>query len=401
MNVLLSAYACEPNKGSEPAVGWNWALEVARLGHKVWVLTRANNEAAINSVKMSLPEINKIQFLYYDLPRWALLLKKSCKGIYFYYYLWQLGAYGYIKKIHRKVGFNIAHHVTFASIRQPSFMGMLGIPFIFGPVGGGERTPLQLRYSLGIRGWIFEFVRDFSNFCVKIDPFMWKTFYLANKIYVTSEQTLHLLPKRFRNKAKIKLAVGIESTEKLFIRKKKPFFRVLYVGRFINLKGMQLGIHAFAKLLISVPNSILTLVGEGPDKKKWKFLAKKHEIQGKIEWLPWTERSELLKLYCQHDVFLFPSLHDSGGQVVLEAMACGLPIVCLDLGGPNEIINSSCGYKIQVKGLKEEEIIEQICKALSKLATDEKTKNKLSFGAMKRVNDFSWKSLAKAIYKNT
>ena len=62
MKVLLSAYACEPNKGSEPGVGWNWAIEIARLGHKVWVLTRANNQPSIDSKYLSLPEKNNLRF---------------------------------------------------------------------------------------------------------------------------------------------------------------------------------------------------------------------------------------------------------------------------------------------------------------------------------------------------
>ena len=49
MKILLSAYACEPNKGSEPGVGWHWALELGYLGHDVWVLTRANNRPAIEA----------------------------------------------------------------------------------------------------------------------------------------------------------------------------------------------------------------------------------------------------------------------------------------------------------------------------------------------------------------
>jgi hypothetical protein len=48
LNVLLSAYACEPGRGSEPAVGWNTAVELASH-HEVWVLTRANNRPQIEA----------------------------------------------------------------------------------------------------------------------------------------------------------------------------------------------------------------------------------------------------------------------------------------------------------------------------------------------------------------
>ena len=398
MKVLLSAYACEPNKGSEPGVGWNWALQVARLGHKVWVLTRANNQPSIDSKRLSLPEKDNLRFLYYDLPRWATWWKKHNKGIYLYYLLWQLGAYRFVKRIHRKAAFDVVHHVTFATIRQPSFMGKLGIPFIFGPVAGGERAPWSLRYSFGFKGWIIDLMRDCANFIVRIDPFMWKTFCEADQIFVTSEQTLCLLRKRFRKKAQIHLAVGIEGPNTFAAKNPIKTFRVLYAGRFLYLKGMQIGIRAFARLLESVPDALLTMVGDGPDKKRWKSIAQKHGIEDKIDWFPWVEQGELFKLYCQHDVFLFPSLHDSGGQVVLEAMAHGLPIVCLDIGGPKLIVDSSCGYKVPVKDLSEEEIVGSIYEALSNLAKNEMRKIELSVGAMNRTNKFTWASLADNIY---
>jgi glycosyltransferase involved in cell wall biosynthesis len=383
MKVLLSAYACEPNKGSEPGVGWNWALELARLGHEVWVLTRANNQTS-----------------YYDLPGWATWWKKRNKGIYLYYFLWQLGAYRFAKRIHRQVDFNLVHHVTFASIRQSSFMGNLGIPFIFGPAGGGERSPSQFRYSFGSRGWIIDLIRDIANFIVKIDPFMWKTFHLADRIYVTSEQTMSLLPKRFHKKAQIHLAVGIEQSKNPIAKRMKFPFRVLYVGRFLYWKGMQIGIYSFAKLLESVPDSFLTLVGEGPEKENWDIMAFKLGIKKNIDWVPWVEHRDLQDIYRQHNVLLFPSLHDSGGQVVLEAMAQGLPVVCLDVGGPGKIVNKTCGLKMPVHGIKAEQIIEMISNALINIATDRSLLFKLSDGALDRAKDFTWASTVKEIYGN-
>ena len=68
--ILLSAYACEPGKGSEPAVGWMWATELAAAGHEVWVLTREANRSSIEAV---IPPLNadRLHFHYCDLPHWA------------------------------------------------------------------------------------------------------------------------------------------------------------------------------------------------------------------------------------------------------------------------------------------------------------------------------------------
>src|SRR4051812_24236513 len=91
MRVLMGAYACEPVQGSEPAVGWHWALEACRAGHEVWVLTRANNRSAIEA---AMPAIDgpRPQFAFIDLPAPLRTLKRRGGhiGLLAYYYGWQL-----------------------------------------------------------------------------------------------------------------------------------------------------------------------------------------------------------------------------------------------------------------------------------------------------------------------
>ena len=245
MKILLSAYACEPNKGSEPGVGWHWALEIARLGHEVWVLTRANNRAAIEAELTQPPGMEGLHFIYYDLPAWAGWWKKGSRGIRLYYLLWQWGAYRLAKRLHAVERFDRVHHSTFVSVRQPSFMGNLGIPFIFGPVAGGERAPWRLRAGYGLRGWLLDALRDLANVLVRIDPLVRRTFKHAERIYVTSEQTLSLLPRKYRRKASVQLAIGIDATEMSSSSDQLPSscahrgnFSLLYVGRLLYWKGM-------------------------------------------------------------------------------------------------------------------------------------------------------------------
>lgn len=405
MKVLLSAYACEPNKGSEPGVGWNWALEVAHLGHEVWALTRANNRGAIEEELAKSPPIRNLNFLYYDLPLWARWWKKGKCGIYLYYLLWQWGAYFLAKKIHTIERFDQVHHVTFVSVRQPSFMGNLGIPFVFGPVAGGERAPWRLRIGYNWRGWVKDGIRDLLNLLIRVDPLARRTFKQAERIYVTSEQTLSLLPPKYRKKASVQLAIGFNSGELTPLPQEKGLasltnscFRVLYVGHMLHLKGMHLGLPAFADLLRKNSDSRMTIVGEGPDEKRWRALAGKLGIGERIEWIPWLARKELASLYSMNDIFLFPSLHDSGGMVVLEAMAHGLPVVCLDLGGPGQIVDNTCGFKVETDGLDEKGVIWALADRLNRLAEDRSLRRRLSNGATQRVKKFSWSALVALLY---
>ena len=92
LRILISAYACEPRKGSEPGIGWQWALAHAAAGHEVWVLTRANNRAAIEDALQHHPSPG-LHFVYHDLPRWMRWWKRGGRGVRLYYLLWQWGAY--------------------------------------------------------------------------------------------------------------------------------------------------------------------------------------------------------------------------------------------------------------------------------------------------------------------
>ncbi len=394
MRILLSAYACEPGVGSEPEVGWRWAAALASAGHAVWVLTRSNNRPAIEQRLATLAASENLHFLYYDLPGWIRWWKKGRRGIHFYYLLWQWGARGLAKAAHAQVRFERIHHVTLVSGRQPSFLGGLGVPFVFGPVGGGERAPFRLCIGYGLRAWVEELLRDGLNALVRFDPFLRRTYRNASRIYVTSTESRRFVPKRDRAKTAIELAIGIDASEKAGAASEnsgsQDGIRILYVGHFLDLKGMHLGLPAFSAFAKMNPKARLTLIGDGPDKARWQRMAERLNLDGKIAWHAWTAREKLGAIYADHDLFFFPSLRDSGGLVVLEAMAKGLPVVCLDRGGPGVIVNETCGRVVPTEGRNRNAVIEGLGKALLDLDRDPVLRKQLSVGARVRVRDFTW-----------
>jgi len=405
VKLLLSAYACAPNRGSEPGVGWNWAVEISRLGHEVWVLTRATNRPQIEAEISKHPPQGNLNFLYYDLPKWARWWKRGPRGIHLYYFLWQIGAYRFAKKAHDRTRFEQVQHITFVSIRQPSFMGGLGIPFIFGPVAGGERAPLKLRSGAGFKGWIKDAVRDLANVYVGIDPFVRHTARQAERIIATSDETAALLPAKFRSKTDVHLAIGIDTEETKNETKKRPDIdqrksgtSILFVGRLLYVKGMHLGVAAFARFQAQVPEARLTIVGEGPEERRWRKMADRLGVSQNIEWIPWLPQNELMEVYEHHDVLMFPSLHDSGGTVVLEAMARGLPVVTLDIGGPGRIVDETCGVVVETKSVDRSAVEAALGNALEHLSSNPKELNRLSKGARRRSSRFSWPSVVGRLY---
>lgn len=403
VKVLLSAFACAPHRGSEPEVGWKWALHLAQLGHEVWVLTRLESRSVIEAELVpSCP--NGLRFVYYDLPKPIRLRDYNRRWLLrIYYALWQWCAVRVARDLHARQGFDRVHHVTYAGLRAPSFMGTLGIPFIFGPIAGGERAPWNLRSGCGLKGWLLDALRDIANAAVRFDPLMLRTFARATTIYVTSRDTLGLLPRAHRKKAVIELAIGGEDKTADFEadqaerRRNDATFRVLYVGQFLYLKGLHLGIPAFAHLLKARPDARLTMIGHGSAKARWQKLAEHLGVADKIDWQPWLQRAELAKFYDSHHVMLFPSLHDSGGMVVLESLAHGMPVVCLNIGGPGIIVTNGCGRLVDVTGKSKAEVVAQLGQALIDL-TDEDTRLRLARGAQQRCRDFCWQKKVARIY---
>ena len=114
MKILLNVYACEPNRGSEPGVGWHWAVELAKDKTKeVYVLTRANNKDIIDGYWVNNDKPDNLHFHYYDLPKVLVWAKHHGMPVNLYYSLWLYGAGCYAKKLNFKFHFDMAHHLTF------------------------------------------------------------------------------------------------------------------------------------------------------------------------------------------------------------------------------------------------------------------------------------------------
>jgi glycosyltransferase involved in cell wall biosynthesis len=398
VKVLLSAFECEPERGSEFAVGWNWALGLGRAGHDVTVLTRRRSKEAIER-DLAQRERMALRFIYHEVPETIRWEKRG--GLHLHYMVWQWQAAKIARALLQQERFDRVHHVTYAGLRGPSFMGRLGIPFVFGPVGGGESTPWRLRFGYHLPDFFFDGLRDLANLAVRFRLLMAGTFRSATSIYVTSSETRNLVPPALREKAHIELAIGIDQNDMqeapLVLSEDPAEYRILYAGRFLDYKGMYMGLPAFAQLLRICPNARLTMVGDGPRRRSYRRLADRLGISRNIEWLGWQPHPEMNAIYALHHVMLFPSLHDTGGLVVLEALRMGLPVVCLKLGGPGTIVTPECGCPIEATGKSQKEVIRALADMLS-LLSDPSAREPLARAAPERARAFTWQRKIERLY---
>ena len=249
MKLLVSAYACEPGKGSEPAVGWNWVQALVRRGYQVHVITRSNNREAIESDAASRNPA--LSFHYYDLPLWARAGEAMARAGSTFITSSGNGCVQVGQEDSRCEHFDRVHHVTFASYRQPSFMGGLGIPFIFGPVGGGE-THARRNCVRGLSMREPHLPRRFAILAtalIALDPLMRSTFSRAQTIACTTPETMARIPaSAIAPNAWCSLPSASAKRKSLRLSCEEPIApHFLFVGRLLYWKGLHLALRALGQ----------------------------------------------------------------------------------------------------------------------------------------------------------
>jgi glycosyltransferase involved in cell wall biosynthesis len=204
-------------------------------------------------------------------------------------------------------------------------------------------------------------------------------------------ETLRSIPARFRGRCLVQVELGMDERSAPVSRKPSEdgVFRVLYVGRLVYWKGLHLGLMAFAEFCRRHPGARLTVIGRGPDGAWFRGLADDLGLGHAVTWIPHLDRAAVMRNYLHHDAFLFPSLHDSSGNVVLEALSSGVPVVCLDSGGPAVLVDPSCGFKIRPG--EPQQVVEDLARALEALALDPAMRRAMGQAAANRAREhFSW-----------
>ena len=398
--LLLSAYQCAPEMGSVSQIGWQWYSHLAKRV-PVTLITHIRNQPALESAGAPFPhsEIIFIDTEYFAGPLYRSLSRFFPKSEYavsllsfadFYFY--DMLAVKQMKK-RQQAGerWDIVHQVTPVSPKSITRLYTLNCPVVLGPWNGGLTLPLAFpKVILQDVNWMYP-LRHFGN----LIELFWQSLPHASVILTATQATFASIPKKFHSRCQYFLENGVD----LELFNSTPWppppsssqpLHIVFVGRLMAFKGVPMLLEALARLKNYRPLR-LTIVGQGPREKEWKKLANRLELDQIVTWYGAATHTQIVHQLYQAHVLCLPSVRESGGSVLLEAMACARPVLAVDHGGPGEIIDDQVGQVVSAQG--KNQLVEGLVNSLNDIFEHPQAWRKRGEMARQRAEMlYSWES---------
>ena len=250
-----------------------------------------------------------------------------------------------------------------------------GIPYVI-RFGGGDIPGFQERFTK-----VYKLIAP----AIKV---IWKN---ADRLVANSEGLQQLAYGFYDKKSVDIITNGIDTTQFTPKERKRDKISILFVSRLIERKGLQFVIPQLKKVLADVNQEIeLVIVGDGPYKEELVKITEENKLSEIVRFEGQKDKKAVVE-YCQNaDIFILPSKKEGMPNVVLEAMACGLPIIMTPCEGSKELVKAN-GYVVPVDRFSDK---------LIELCNDEEERKE--FGLNSRnvvVESFSWDSIVEQYIK--
>ena len=407
MNILVSAYACNPYKGSEEGVGWSWVNAISAY-HDLWVITAAFHREDIESkVNESSDCYRHIHFNYvphkpwhYTPNRfWKYLEESWLKPIMNRAYRqWQRDAFKLGEGLHKEISFDIVHQLTYVGFRFPGHLWKLDIPFVWGPIGGLENTPWRFLPVFGVNGCVYYAGRNIINSLHKRFLSGPKRAFRKARggIIAATEGIRREIRQWYGQDSHVICEIGPppDVASVYSLRKPGESLRLTWSGLHLPGKALPLLLRAVTKLSVGIDWQ-LDILGHGPCTRKWQQEAKEFGIHSRCKWHGQLPRDRALGIMHNSHIFVITSMKDLTSTVLLEALSQGVPVICPDHCGFSNVVTEGCGIKVPVEIPRQ--FVSDLVTAIKRLSNDETERRRLAKGALVRIKDFSWERKAEVV----
>lgn len=330
--ILIFAYACEPGRGSEPGAGWGLVMTIARSFQCV-VLTGPEHIEGIRHWEKANHR-SGLEFIEVSEPPWGRFTKTHRVLWFLLYAAWLREAGRVARDLIVEQRFDAVFHATYSAYWLPTPAVHLNLPSVWGPVGGAVTIPPRLQRLvplLGLPGEMLDFV---AVRLLARAPATRRTQRAASVVIAQNEDTLRRLPPNPDTRV-LNHALFVELPQVVSSLRGS---HLLWVSPMETRKGPRLVIQA----LMHTPDHVrLVMVGDGPQRRNIERQAARLGLSGRIEFLGWVERTEVLELLAGCAAAVFTGLREEGGLALAEAMLTGTPVIVLAHGGAEAIAGAS------------------------------------------------------------
>lgn len=399
MKILYSAFECNPYRGSEAFCGWSWIINMRKY-NEVFVITRTENKLDIEKY-CDENNINDIHFFYCDINEKINLYYKYGKFFMQYYVLWQDKAYKTAKKIVKQYQIDVIHHITLGDFRVIGKMWKLSENFIFGPLGGAQYIPKKLKvYAKKYKGK--ELYRKAINSFKLIDFRYKKALEKTKKIFCANEETLNFITKMVKDKSKVELLTE-NGINQIYIHNrnyssKNKKIKIIWLGRIVYRKGLELLIDAISYIKGDKEFEV-NIYGndQGNEVEFLKQKCKNLNIEKNVNFKGVITHEEINKVYEEADIFVFPSLRETTGTVIFEAMSHGIPIVGLKQNGLKLIATEKTALLVDIE--KSSNIAKDFAKNIQFLIDNDEIRCQMSKNSIEEISKYKWEDKVQEMAK--
>lgn len=402
LKILINAYACAPNMGSEPGMGWNWCIHLAQYC-ELHIITEGEFKHQIDAALRLLPQAKNMHFYYNPVPQ---AVREMCWNqgdwrFYRHYQNWQKEVLGIARTIVELHHIDIVHQLNMVGFREPGYLWKIkDIPFVWGPIGGLKQFPVAYLNGADLKMQAFTRLKNAINILqIKFDR-------RVNLALKSASCLVSSIPDSYHA---IKTHKGLESTiipetgcyalnpGKQSERFQGKKLKVVWVGKFDFRKQLPLALKSLAES--GNKNIELSIFGKGSVEQEQEalLLAISLGISDQVVWRGSQPNQVVLKAMQSADLFFFTSVSEDTSTVVLEAISCALPVLCFDACGFGAVINKKVGIKIPFT--HPEQSVKDFAKKLNYLAVNRQELIEFSNNCLQRQHELSWDEKAKKMFE--
>ena len=402
--VLISAFACNPQKGSEPGLGYNYVRRLAERCELTVITEQMQNRAPIEEACRNDPVLREIRWRYTPWPSVTHDGRRN-DGVNFiryydFYRRWQRRAYKLAKTLVAGGDFDLVHHLTMTGFREPGYLWKLPAPFVWGPVGGHVMMPWRFLGTLGTRGMCQCAVRNgLNSIQMRLSPRVRKAARKAEVIFASTSIDRSTI-ERLHGRSTVLLGengAGSIRSDRPRTRKPGQVLRLGWSGLHIPRKALPILLEALALLPPEIAVEV-NILGQGPETARWKKLASRLGVEPICRFHGWLPRERALAVMDSLDAFVITSLQDAGSAVLFEALAQGLPVVSHAACGFADALTDECSLLVPLESPSVSARL--FARAIARLFDEPDFYQRLSAGAIARARELSWARRAEIILQN-